>query len=416
MEEYKSTNNGNVVQVKESAHSRLKKYLGDMSSIDTSVEKIDKMLILEFGNIKASFERSRIMRCHIFNDEFYVNLLDCISLEALHLISNELKKVDGQYLDNCSCSFKYVYGLPCKHRLLFFRSQFLSIPIGEIHCHWKRLSMTYALPNEARSPGRMATLQTQLDKMDPTMRHHMLDKMIDMVDPSNCIYQEPPYNTKNKGRPNQKEQNQPRMRSCFESANTRRNSDPYIQKLPRAYWSHVSHTIDVLGDGNCGYRAIAAQVYNSEENWHQVRVDLYYEVEQNKDFYNRVFRERGYANIMLRALNFFESPAPLWSWMDIMWGVVIATRYNIVVHAFTSRINSCLTHLPFRSALIPFHQHQHIAIALVNDNHFVQVFLKSDYPVPTILSSWWDNVTEDCRGWVDPYGPRIQEWSDLMNN
>ncbi|KAL6557107.1 hypothetical protein OROMI_017457 [Orobanche minor] len=381
----------------ESAHSRLKKYLGDtMSSIDTSVEKIDKMLILEFGDIKASFERARIMRCHNFNDHLYENLLGCVSLEALHLISDELKKIDGQYLDNCSCSFKFIYGLPCKHRLLFFQSQFFSIPLDEIHCHWKR-------------------------KMDPTMRYHMLDKMIDMVDPSNCKFQEPPYNTKNKGRPSKKEQSQPRMRSCFEPTNnrtrnpTKRVNDPYIKQMPSAYWIHVSHTIDVMGDGNCGYRAIAPQVgYNTEDGWKQVRADLYYEIEKNMDFYDHIFRERGAADKMMRALNFFGSPAPQWSWMDIMCGAVIATRYNVVLHAFTSRSGSCLTHLPFRSAPIPFQQRQHIAIALVNDNHFVQVFLNDDYPVPPIALLWWENVSEDCKEWADPYVERIQSWFALM--
>ncbi|KAL6507365.1 hypothetical protein OROGR_023560 [Orobanche gracilis] len=361
------------------------------------------------------------MRCHNFNDHLYENLLGCVSLEALHLISEELKKIDGQYLDNCSCSFKFIYGLPCKHRLLFFQSQFFSIPLDEIHCHWKRLFMTPDLPNEARSPDRMTTLKTQLEKMDPTMRYHMLDKMIDMVDPSNCKYQEPPYNTKNKGRPSKKEQSQSRMRSCLEPTNNRtRNqtkgvNDPYIKQMPSAYWIHVSHTIDVLGDGNCGYRAIAPQVgYNTEDGWKQVRADLYYEIEQNMNFYDHIFREQGAADNMMRGLNFFESPAPQWNWMDIMCGAVIATRYNVVLHAFTPRSRSCLTHLPFRSAPIPFQQRQHIAIALVNDNHFVQVFLNDDYPVPPIALLWWDNVSEDCKGWADPYVERIQSWFALM--
>ncbi|KAL6578500.1 hypothetical protein OROMI_008716 [Orobanche minor] len=293
--------------------------------------------------------------------------------------------------------------------------------IDEIHCHWKRLSMTSDLPNEARSPDMMTTLKTQLEKMDPTMRYHMLDKMIDMVDPSNCKYQEPPYNTKNKGRPSKKEQSQPRMRSCFEPTNnrtrnpTKRVNDPYIKQMPSAYWIHVSHTIDVMGDGNCGYRAIAPQVgYNTEDGWKQVRADLYYEIEKNMDFYDHILRERGAADKMMRALNFFGSPAPQWSWMDIMCGAVIATRYNVVLHAFTSRSGSCLTHLPFRSAPIPFQQRQHIAIALVNDNHFVQVFLNDDYPVPPIALLWWENVSEDCKEWADPYVERIQSWFALM--
>ncbi|KAL6584565.1 hypothetical protein OROMI_003854 [Orobanche minor] len=55
------------------------------------------------------------------------------------------------------------------------------------------------------------------------------------------------------------------------------------------------------------------------------------------------------------------------------------------------------------SAPIPFQQHQHIAIALVNDNYFVQIFLNDDYPVPPIALLWWENVSEDCKEWADPY-------------
>ncbi|GFY99079.1 hypothetical protein Acr_13g0004800 [Actinidia rufa] len=55
----------NSSQRAESAHARLKLYLGDtMSSLDTSFGKIHKMLRIQFGSIQKSFERSLNIQRH----------------------------------------------------------------------------------------------------------------------------------------------------------------------------------------------------------------------------------------------------------------------------------------------------------------------------------------------------------------
>lgn len=63
----------------------------------------------------------------------------------------------------------------------------------------------------------------------------------------------------------------------------------YIQYLPWQFQQYMSHTKDVEGDGHCGFRAIAAHIYGTEECWVQVRHDLIQEINQNRALYNAVY-------------------------------------------------------------------------------------------------------------------------------
>jgi len=48
-----------------------------------------------------------------------------------------------------------------------------------------------------------------------------------------------------------------------ERAEREREEDQYIQHLP---WQ-FQHAVDVKADGHCGFRVIAAQIYDTEEDW-----------------------------------------------------------------------------------------------------------------------------------------------------
>ncbi|KAI8568818.1 hypothetical protein RHMOL_Rhmol02G0229800 [Rhododendron molle] len=93
----------------ESAHARLKLYLGDtMSSLQTSFDKIEKMLKNQFGEIKKLFEKSMNIPRH-----------------------KQLR----------NCTIKITHRLPCMHDLAYYRSISTPIPLCGIHTHWIRLSM-----------------------------------------------------------------------------------------------------------------------------------------------------------------------------------------------------------------------------------------------------------------------------------
>ncbi|GAB2291685.1 hypothetical protein Dimus_038170 [Dionaea muscipula] len=204
----------------------------------------------------------------------------------------------------------------------------------------------------------------------------------------------PAYNTTHKGRPAGRVEQNPRcMRSSLEGSrrkskveqNTEMRDDlcrHFIDSLPELLRDYITHVVNVTGDGNCEFRAIAAQIGYGEENWLQVRIDLIQEIQQNRDLYDGLHMVAGYIDYLLRSLNYSNSPAPQDFWMDAMnLGVVIASRYNVVLHTFGPHVQHCLTHFPLRSPPVPNHERREIAVACV-DNHFVQVFLRRHYPVP----------------------------------
>ncbi|KAI8565765.1 hypothetical protein RHMOL_Rhmol03G0286900 [Rhododendron molle] len=262
-------------------------------------------------------------------------------------------------------------------------------------------------------------------------------RIIDMTDPSQSTVRGLAYNTAHRGRPTGKEEQSGRRIPSFIEASTsssgvesrRRGrgarvrktqanhaqfsvppiSTDYFRHLPQAYQHYISHINDVQGDGHYGFRAIAAHLGNTEDGWAQVRIDLIHEIEQNKDLYNALYPERGWANQLIRSLNWFEDSAPRDHWMDAMsMGVVIASAYNLVLHTFDPRPSSCFTHFPLRSPPVSIQERIEIAIARVGNNHFVQLFLQPHYPVPPYPIWWWNNSSEQAKRWAASYATRIR--------
>ena len=100
----------------------------------------------------------------------------------------------------------------------------------------------------------------------------------------------PPYHKVSKGKLSKKEKSTKRIPSSWENVDSFMDSAPSVSQVTKTskttrkkthctddivYWSeiplifqrYVEHVVDVKADGNCGYRVIAAQVYNSQEKW-----------------------------------------------------------------------------------------------------------------------------------------------------
>ena len=100
--------------------------------------------------------------------------------------------------------------------------------------------------------------------------------------------------------------------------------------------------------------------------------------------------------------------------MDSMpLGIVIASRYNLVLHTFGENIGSCFTHLPLRIPPVPNQERREIAIAHIG-NHFVQVFLHPHYPVPPIPMWWWQHSSYEAKGWAARYETRVHLWYEVI--
>ena len=175
----------------ESAHARLKKYLGGttMSSLQTSFDVIEKMLVNQFGKIKKSFEKSVNIPRHIHLRDAIFDEIRCrISLYAMELIGLQLESAADAYplpSGSCGCSIKTSHGLPCMHDLRDFIAMGIPIPLSSIHVHWSRLSMhADGFNAEGEQPDETSRVVDILQGMDPCMRKHMIDRFVDMADPS----------------------------------------------------------------------------------------------------------------------------------------------------------------------------------------------------------------------------------------
>ena len=122
----------------ESAHARLKLYLRDtISSLQTSFKKIHKILRIQFGDIKKSFERSLNISRHKHLHEIFSQVRCRILLEAMELIYGQLqcvKEVSHQLVGRCNCSIEIVYALPYKHDLAYYHYFFHSNSTTEYRC------------------------------------------------------------------------------------------------------------------------------------------------------------------------------------------------------------------------------------------------------------------------------------------
>ncbi|PKA60112.1 hypothetical protein AXF42_Ash009796 [Apostasia shenzhenica] len=287
-----------------------------------------------------------------------------------------------------------------------------------------------------------------LDGMDPQMREHMIDRFFDMTDPSQSTVRAPSYKTEHRGRPTGKDEQSRRRIPSFTNlitsgskvtqtnAMSRRRGrgrgsgvrntqstydhspippirDTYIEQLPVVIQRHISHTVDVKPGGHCGFRAIAALIGYGEECWFQVRYELMEEIQQNKRQYDQLYSVREMADNLLFLLNNFEQPAPERHWMECMTlGIVIASRYNLVLHTFGQNNWNCFTHLPLRSPPVPDQERREIAIAHVG-RHFVQVFLHPHYPVPPFPTWWWNHSSDEAKGWAARYITRVNLWYEI---
>ncbi|KAK1424578.1 hypothetical protein QVD17_19911 [Tagetes erecta] len=98
---------------------------------------------------------------------------------------------------------------------------------------------------------------------------------------------------------------------------------PYI---PKVFHPYISSTVDVRGDGNCGFRSVAVGLGLPEHEWQFIRSELYQELTGRKEIYEAIFG-CFYFNLK-ESLPFYElSFATQPKWLIIPeTGVLIANR------------------------------------------------------------------------------------------
>jgi len=126
------------------------------------------MIILQYTEIKTSFETSAHVVGHVFKVNLYKKLLGMVSRYALNQIATEFEHVSYLGIDSsrCGCVMKITHGLPCACKLAIYVVD--SIPLDVIHMFSRRLSFSdqgLSEP-EVSITEEMKTISMQCEELD----------------------------------------------------------------------------------------------------------------------------------------------------------------------------------------------------------------------------------------------------------
>ncbi|CAG8802122.1 813_t:CDS:2, partial [Gigaspora margarita] len=162
------------------------------------------------------------------------------------------------------------------------------------------------------------------------------------------------------------------------------NSKQFEANISKFMNEHFSSYIDVEGDGNCGFRAVAISIGKPEDYWLEIRKLIYKELCIRKSYYIQLFleKEKEY-NKILFTVQWEAGPCGKDHWMSMhSFGYIIANTFQQPVHYFSKYLS--LTFLPDNISL---NRNTSIIFIYIRERqHFIAAKLKPNVPVPPIVN------------------------------
>ncbi|KAF8412056.1 hypothetical protein HHK36_000009 [Tetracentron sinense] len=418
----------------ESAHAQLKRYLQvSTSNLTTAWQSFDNLINQQHTDIKSSFSVSRIKMPHVYNQIFYRELCGLVSIYALGKIEEQKELAESYQASNmvdaqkCKHVIRRSLGIPCAHELVIYVKEGRSLPLSMIHDHWKRLTLV----DESSSKELFKDIAPEFEmiiaryiKSNQHQKVEIKQKLREIADPASIQMKEPVVPVKQRGRPKGSVKRLPknskstkRDPSAFEYVEkipirkdkkcTRRmlGFSEIVSCLPVSLSNFIQHAIDVAGDGHCGFRAVAGLMGMGEEGWRKVRIDLAYELQKHREQYANLFGDLQRVCELTKILRCEEVHASPQFWMSMPdMGHLIASYYNVVLLHISKE--QCLTFLPLWSQ--PPTIHKLIALGYIYKNHFVQLYMVENAPIPPIACNWTKYHDPIADNWAAPYASRIK--------
>ncbi|XP_057445785.1 uncharacterized protein LOC130737925 [Lotus japonicus] len=438
----------------ESAHAAFKKMLrNSKGNLCDSWDAVDRLTTVRHNEIVASFERSINIVEHRFKSKMYVNVRGFVAEKALQLMHDEQNRGWGRD-EVCGCLMKVTHGLPCTCAL----QSYVSIPYKVVDPFWKILSWEQVPVPDRQTSNRgdiqydIEALVAHYSTLDDAGQSMLRRKVKELYCPQSSSLCPPEVKIKTKQSSKAKGSKPPtcepigslrrepshwelnesnatptlakcppptirsRNRSSQASKSKNKNSigkspppSIYLGYLPSFFLPYIDEVIDVVGDGNCGYRAVAALLGHPEgqNGWHSIREKLMEELEHHQYLYNTMW---GFD--IVQALHFrltlpHDQMATDDKWMPLPeMGYLIATRFQVVFISISER--SSYTYLPLIGA--PPEVHTVIAVGHV-PNHYVQLKLLHGHPIPYIAPQWPYNVLPPTTEWINPNQDRMARFA-----
>ncbi|XP_058779679.1 uncharacterized protein LOC131653522 [Vicia villosa] len=189
----------------------------------------------------------------------------------------------------------------------------------------------------------------------------------------------------------------------------------YLSQFPAFFHPYINDIVDVEPDGNCDFRCISSALGWGEEACYDVRRQLHTQIQQHADFFSKLFYDTvsDVSNsLLLKHLGFQGKE----KWMSIPdMGYPVASKYSVVFVSLSMRMN--ITFFPLLIAPPPYtSRHTIIVVGFVNSNHWIQIKLRPDCPLPSVIDRWRNNCSNNAKGWESTYAGRFRHWEALAGN
>jgi len=199
-----------------------------------------------------------------------------------------------------------------------------------------------------------------------------------------------------------------------------RNYDPssHMYYMPKFMRPYIEGIVDVIGDGHCGFRAIAESVGLTEESHVMVRRALIKELKEHRNKYIEIYASERRYNYILDGLHPPKNASSFalsdkWLTLPDM-GHIVATCYNRpVLEIITLDIGVLDTFFPLRGRPPVNPKTNMICLGLI-PNHFVLLKLKDGCPLPPSSKEWRNHRSIEAATWEDEFLAQHDRFRTLM--
>ncbi|XP_058727480.1 uncharacterized protein LOC131598969 [Vicia villosa] len=380
-----------------------------------------------------------------------------ISRSSLNFLFYEAKRSEttGPDTSLCGCTIRKTYGLPCAWILSKKKKLNSPIRMDEVADHWKKLRFDdFDPPKENDSKitisDELEVIMEKFAKADDTMKMHIKEQLRKIAFPETTDLKPPSQPVKTKGAPKkskitQEDTSTKRSPSYFEHVDASFPDSPtpkskcsdykgariskpprtppikkspivYIDEMPLFMHKYIYNIVDVGGDGNCGYRAVADLLGKGENNHTLVRRELIMELTSYRDIYDRLYEnQEKFTKIHDSLVPSLTGIAPVSKWMSFPdMGHLIASEYVMVCVDLT-RFGLSETFFPLHSRPPLDASSRIICIGYLRSRHFVQVFLKPGCPIPATSCQWTAHRSNEAETCPDPFVSRMAEFEEMMS-
>jgi len=182
---------------------------------------------------------------------------------------------------------------------------------------------------------------------------------------------------------------------------------------------YIEIIVDVIGDENCRFRAIAESLGLTEERHVMVRRALIQEVKEHRNEYIEIYAGEDRYNYILNGLHLPQNGsgfAPPDKWLTLPdMGHIVATYYNRPVVEITNLdIGVSETLFPLRGRLPVNPKSNMICLGLIPSLFFLLLF-KNDCPLSPSSTKWKLHKSEEAATWEAEFLDQHNLFQTLMN-